>query len=75
MPTTVPKTSTKIKENELLGKRDRNAIANSIEAIIKKLREAKDPINTILEFGTDKLKFKTRTEREEITVIIETLKK
>ena len=75
MPITVPKTSTKIEENELLGKRARNAIANGIERIIQKLREAKNPIKTMMEFETNRLEFKTRTEREEITVIIEPLKK
>ena len=75
MPATVPKTSTKTDENELLGKRARNAIANGIERIIQKLREAKNPIKTMMEFETNRMEFKTRTENEEITVIIEPLKK
>ncbi len=46
-----------------------------IERIIQKLREAKKPIKTLMEFETNRLEFKTRTENEEITVIIEPLKK
>ena len=64
-----------IKKDELLGARARNTIANGIERIIQKLREAKNPIKTLMEFETNRLEFKTRTENEEITVIIEQLKK
>ena len=64
-----------IKKDELLGARARNTIANDIERIIQKLREAKNPIKTLMEFETNRLEFKTRTENEEITVIIEQLKK
>ena len=64
-----------IKKDELLGARARNTIANGIERIIQKLREAKNPIKTLMEFETNRLEFKTRTENEEITVINEQLKK
>lgn len=64
-----------IKKDELLGARARNTIANGIERIIQKLREAKNPIKTLMEFETNRLEFKKRTENEEITVIIEQLKK